>query len=181
MPYGDFDVGVGVWGIHNQLHPTINSEIWLLYLPWMSASGTKVFICAHDFSSECAALILSFNVYLNVLINWLELPQVIFSGLTALDFFHLYDLSGLIPWAVELNTTFCVHFNTYSLIIFTSHRVTILLAHFPIWSHILQPFFVRAYCVNNPFPNFVARGILWVIGWDNQYCNQPVQYSFDCE
>ena len=77
-------------------------------------------------------------------------------------------------------------FHTSSLIIFfTSHHVAILFAlcsHMV--THIFQSLHVCAFCINNPFPKFVTRGILWVIGWDNQYCNQhlpPEQYSFDCK
>ena len=100
-------------------------------------------------------------------------------------FFLLCDLSDLILWAVELNTSLCVNFTHPHWLFFTSHHVAILFAlcsHMV--THIFQSLHVCAFCVNNPFPKFVTRGILWVIGWDNQYCNQhlpPEQYSFDCK
>ena len=100
-------------------------------------------------------------------------------------FFLLCDLSDLILWAVELNTSLCVNFTHPHWLFFTSHHVAILFAlcsHMV--THIFQSLHVCAFCVNNPFPKFVTRGILWVIGWDNQYCNQhlpPEQYSLDCK
>ena len=76
-------------------------------------------------------------------------------------------------------------FHTSSLIFLTFHHVAILFALCSrIVTHIFQSLHVCAFCVNNPFPKFVTRGIIWIIGWDNQYCNQhlpPEQYSFDCK
>ena len=79
-------------------------------------------------------------------------------------FFLLCDLSGLILWAVESNTSLC-RFHTSSLIIFfTSHHVAILLALCSqMVTLIFQSLHVCAFCVNNSFPKFVTREILWVI------------------